>query len=149
MFSDKMYGICLYYTDNKEDAEDVLQDGFLKVFDNIRQLKHDNLEAWMRRIFINTALMLYRRRKFQSDSEPSDEALHDDNHPEIQMNANELMQLIMDLPTQYRLVFNLYAIEGYKHREIAEMLEITEGTCKSNLSRARALLQQKLKEAHG
>ena len=114
MYSDKMFGICLYYTNNKQDAEDVLHDGFLKVFEHIAELKHDNLEAWMRRIFINTALMLYRRSKFQSDMENVEDSSSDYGIEDSGFDVHELMQLIQLLPQQYRLVFNLYAIEGYK-----------------------------------
>lgn len=146
MFSGKMYGICLYYTDNKEDAEDILHDGFMKIFDKIGQFDNDNLEAWMRKIFVNTALMLYRKRKFEVIAE--DINLYVDKSGNFDMqsdfNSEELMDMISSLPPQYRLVFNLYALEGYKHKEIAEKLNISESTCKSNLSRARAILQEKL-----
>lgn len=144
MCSDKMFGICLYYTNNKQDAEDVLHDGFLKVFEHIAELKHDNLEAWMRRIFINTALMLYRRSKFQSDMENVEDSSSDYGIEDSGFDVHELMQLIQLLPQQYRLVFNLYAIEGYKHQEIAEMLQISVGTSKSNLSRALQILKVQL-----
>jgi len=148
MYSDKMYGTCLYYSDNKADAEDLLQDGFLHIFDNISKYKDNNLEAWMRRVFINLALMHYRKNKLSTQQINEDDYIGEeiDSGGNAQMNANDIMILVSQLPQQYRLVFNLYAIEGYKHREIAEMLEITEGTSKSNLSRARMILQKKLNE---
>lgn len=146
MFSDKMFGTCLYYSDNKADAEDLLHDGFLKVFDNIKKYQNDNLEAWMRRVFVNLALMRYRKRKYEAIVEDVEPVLKPSDVFETnnQMHADELMALITQLPPQYKLVFNLYAIEGYKHKEIAEMLEISESTSKSNLSRARQILQKQL-----
>ncbi len=147
MFSDKMFGTCLYYSSNREDAEDLLHDGFLKIFENIKKYEDGNLEAWMRRVFINLALMRYRRNKHRREVEDV-EALMDSvrSVPEDNtLHANELMAMISRLPTRYRLVFNLYAIEGFKHKEIAGMLDISEGTSKSNLSRARQILQQQLK----
>ena len=148
MYSDKMYGTCLYYSDSKADAEDLLQDGFLHIFDNIGKYKDNNLEAWMRRVFINLALMNYRKNKLSTKQINEGDYLGEeiDFGGNAQMNADDIMMLVAQLPKQYRLVFNLYAIEGYKHREIAEMLEITEGTSKSNLSRARMILQKKLNE---
>jgi len=146
MFSDKMFGTCLYYTDNKEDAEDLLHDGFLKIFDNIGNYSQDKFEAWMRKIFINIALMRVRRMKLAKEiDEINSFTLSSIPFVEnTEMQANDLIALIMKLPTQYRMVFNLYAIEGYKHREIADMLGINEGTSKSNLSRARQILQSQL-----
>ena len=146
MFSDKMFGTCLYYSDNKADAEDLLHDGFLKVFENIKKYRSDNFEAWMRRVFVNLALMRYRKRKNETTMEDVEPKVSqsDDYDSQSEMQADELMALVSKLPPQYRLVFNLYAIEGYKHKEIAEMLEITESTSKSNLSRARQILQKQL-----
>ena len=147
LFSDKMFGTCLYYTDNKADAEDLLQDGFIHIFNNIKKYKQNNLEAWMRRVFINLALMQYRRDKNRLDIVDNNiegvDYIEDNN--DSGLDKDDLMTLISKLPKQYRLVFNLYAIEGYKHREIAEMLEISEGTSKSNLARARNILQTKIK----
>jgi len=147
-YSDKMFGTCLYYSDSKADAEDLLHDGFLQIFKNIGKYKQDNIEAWMRRVFINLALMQFRKTKLDTLSIEEDEVsdLNANTEDNVNMNADELQALINKLPSQYRLVFNLYAIEGYKHREIAEMLDITEGTSKSNLSRARNILQNKLQK---
>lgn len=146
MFSGKFFGVCLYYSNNREDAEDLLHDGFLKVFDKIADYQHDNLEAWMRRIFVNMALMRFRRKKFEvimEDINPLIDKL-DSFDMQAVINSAEIMNHVLDLPTQYRLVFNLYALEGYKHKEIADMLNISESTAKSNLSRARAILQKKI-----
>jgi RNA polymerase sigma-70 factor (ECF subfamily) len=147
MFKSKMFGICLRYTGNYSDAEDVLQEGFLKVFEKIGQFSFKGaFEGWLRRIMVNTALEKYRMH-YQMVS------VHD-NMAEIEpeqgldftpdIEVNELVQIIQDLSPKYRVVFNLYALEGYSHKEIAEMLQISEGTSKSNLSRARAILQEKV-----
>lgn len=148
MFSGKMFGVCLYYSDTKEDAEDLLHDGFLKVFDKIESYQHDNFEAWMRRVFVNLALMRYRRRKFEVNTEEMEPLINKSDHFDLnsEIHSADLMKMVANLPHQYRLVFNLYALEGYKHKEIAELLNISEGSCKSNLSRARAILQKQLIE---
>ncbi len=138
-----MNGVCLYYSDNKQDAEDLLHDGFMKVFENIDKLNHSNIEAWMRRVFINIALMRYRQSK--RNYTLTDDNFNDMQTESIDTDSKELMEIIMKLPQQYRLVFNLYALEGYKHKEIAEQLGISEGTSKSNLSRARKILRNQLK----
>lgn len=147
-FADKMYGVCIYYSKNAAEAEDLLHDGFMKVFDNIRKYEDGNFEAWMRKVFVNLALMKFRREKRMTNVD--DISYYQDKEDFImensdsQLNADEIMLLVADLPPQYKLVFNLYAIEGYKHSEIAEKLEISEGTSKSNLSRARDILKDKL-----
>lgn len=143
----KMYGVCLQYTGNEDDAKDIMQDGFIKVFRKIEQFSgKGSLEGWIRRILVNTALEKYRSKvHLQSIDE------HDNINVEIvdqyvleSMTAEEIAQLIQNLSPKYRLVFNLYAVEGYSHKEIAEKMGITEGTSKSNLSRARVILQQKV-----
>lgn len=144
MFSDKMFGLCYYYSSNRQDAEDLLHDGFIRLFEHINKFESGNFEAWMRKIFVNLALMNYRKNKKFDTEAPKD--FGDEYHfSDNKVNSDALMDLISKLPTQYKLVFNLYALEGYKHKEIAEMLGISEGTSKSNLSRARQLLQEKLK----
>ncbi len=147
MFSDKMYGVCLYYSGSSDEAEDLLHDGFMKVFENIKNYQSTgNFEGWMRRIFVNEALMYYRRSKKTVVRDNFEEIIEDihDADQEKQLDNETMMRLISELPPQYRLVFNLHAIEGHKHKEIAEMLEITEGTSKSNLARARVILQKHL-----
>lgn len=143
----KMYGVCLQYTGNEDDAKDIMQDGFIKVFRKIEQFSgKGSLEGWIRRILVNTALEKYRSKvHLQSIDE------HDYINVEIvdqyvleSMTAEEIAQLIQNLSPKYRLVFNLYAVEGYSHKEIAEKMGISEGTSKSNLSRARVILQQKV-----
>lgn len=148
-FSDEMFSVCLYYSPNRSDAEDTLHEGFLKVFQNIRSFKGEgSLKGWIRRILVNTALEKYRKK--------NPLYLIDDHHFEIaddidrediisSITADDLIGLIQELSPQYRLVFNLYALEGLSHKEISEKLNISEGTSKSNLARARVILQQKVK----
>jgi RNA polymerase sigma-70 factor (ECF subfamily) len=147
MLSGKMWAVCLRYAPTRDDAKDILQEGFIKVFENIGQFEgRGNFEGWVRRIMINTALSEYRRRNYlQIESEYKAER---DNRTieltESNISANELLEMIQELPPQYRMVFNLYAIEGFSHKEIAQMLNIAEGSSKSNLSRARDILQKKV-----
>jgi len=146
-FSPKMYVLCLQYTNEEEEAKDVLQEGFVKVFGKLKQYRgKGSFEGWMRRIFINTALEKYRNRMvFLTIDERTDHV--SGGIPERiidQLSANDLLSLIRDLSPQYRLVFNLYAIEGYSHKEISKKLHISEGTSKSNLSRARSILQARI-----
>lgn len=143
----QMYGVCLQYAGNEDDAKDIMQDAFIKVFKKIDQFSgKGSLEGWIRRIVVNTALERFRSSiKLQSlDNEPAYEKEISDYGVEESMTAEEITVLIQELSPKYRMVFNLYAIEGYSHKEISNMLEITEGTSKSNLSRARGILQAKL-----
>jgi RNA polymerase sigma-70 factor (ECF subfamily) len=147
MFKSKMFGICLRYAGNYHDAEDIMQEGFIKVFEKIHQFGFKGaFEGWIRKIMVNTALEKYRLH-FQTVS-LQDNPAEGIQELEIDATANlevkELLNIIQDLTPRYRLVFNLYALEGYSHREISEMLQITEGTSKSNLSRARVILQERV-----
>lgn len=144
-YSSRMLGICVRYISDKMQAEDVMIEGFMKVFDKIDQFGFNgSFEGWVKRIMVNEALMFLRSRKMiEIDLElVSDQSFHfaADNS----LESDDLMNIINQLPTGYRTVFNLYAIEGYSHAEIAEKLGISEGTSKSQLSRARMLLQEKL-----
>lgn len=150
-FSPLMMGVVLRYVSSKEKANDVLQDGFIKVFKNLDKFNNQgSFEGWIRRIIINTALdQLRKDKKFQKEVEIDDVSLSlsiDSNAIDL-MQAEGLMQLIQGLPEGYRTVFNLYAIEGYTHKEIGEFLDIAENTSKSQYSRARALLRDILKKA--
>jgi len=150
MFSTKMFGVCVYYTSCTAEAEDILHDGFIRVFEKIGSYKQiGDFEAWMRRIFVNIALMHFRKSKKISGFEDLSYKKEDNYYENstIDTNSSDMIRMISNLPPQYRLVFNLYAIEGYKHKEISKMLKITIGTSKSNLSRARKILQDQLKEA--
>jgi RNA polymerase sigma factor (sigma-70 family) len=147
-YGSKMYGFCLRYSQNPDDANDLLQDGFMKVFDSIKSYKGDSpLGAWMSRVFINLAITRFRKRTAGPRFVEMEEAeIADDNETE-QVEAHEMdkvMQCITLLPEKYRLVLNLYAIDKMGHKEIAEQLGITEGTSKSQLSRARQMLKDLL-----
>ncbi len=139
-----MLGICYRYTKSMTDAEDVLQEGFIKVFKNLHQFNGSGeLGAWIRRIMVNTAInYLKKESRYQYDLSFAEKNLHpvSDDNPELILNAKELADLIRQLPIGYQTIFNLYAVEGYKHAEIGEILGIHEGTSKSQYARARALL---------
>ncbi len=148
-FSPKMYGVCLQYSKNIEEAKDILQEGFIKLFRKLRQFKgKGSFEGWVRRIFINTALEKLRAqsRLVVTDEEIELPTMNLSEKIISDLSAQELLQMIQELSPRYRLVFNLYAIEGYSHKEISKMLKISEGTSKSNLSRARTILQEKVKK---
>lgn len=146
-----MYGLCLKYANDKDDAKDIMQDGFIKVFQKIDQFgEKGSFEGWVRRIMINTALEKYRSQvtiySLDERMPLSDEGVHSSVIEDL--SVKDLLGLIRQLTPKYRMVFNLYAIEGYNHKEIGEMLGISEGTSKSNLSRARLNLQEKVKELY-
>jgi RNA polymerase sigma-70 factor (ECF subfamily) len=143
-FAEIMLGVCYRYTKSVNDAEDVLQEGFIKVFRSLHQYKNEGeLGAWIRRIMVNTALnFLKRNKKYQGEMYFTDEYLHPvaDENPEMNLQAKELAGLIRQLPPGYQTIFNLHAVEGYSHVEIGEMLGISDGTSRSQYARARALL---------
>ena len=142
-----MYGVCLMYSRDTEEAKDILQEGFIKIFQKLNQFSgKGSFEGWMRRIFINSALEKLRIKKAVLLADEDMEVLAGEVDDKIidLLSAKDLLQMIQDLSPQYRLVFNLYAIEGYSHKEISKRLNISEGTSKSNLSRARSILQEKV-----
>lgn len=140
-----MQTVCLRYVKDQSDAEDVLMKGFMKVFQNLKKFRFEgSLEGWIRRIFVNEALMYIRRNKNMYLEVDVDEASKVTSVKVEHLQEEELMQLIYQLPIGYRTVFNLYAIEGYSHQEIADMLQVKVGTSKSQLSRARQILQQQI-----
>lgn len=144
LYARKMMAVCLRYAPTSFEAEDMMQEAFVKVFANIQNFKRDcPLEFWIRRIMINTALKQLRQKSLMTVSHETEEASNlaatDTNLSGYSMD--ELLGMIQSLAPRYRMVFNLYAIEGYNHKEIGEMLGISEGTSKSQYSRARALLQ--------
>ena len=148
-FSGPMFGVCLRYAGSRDDAQDILHEGFLKIYEKIGQFEsRGSFEGWIRRIMVNTALERYRGEHKSVNLQ--EELIEFDKDMSTQMSDNvtvkELLGMIRELSPQYRLVFNLYAIEGYSHKEISEMLDISEGTSKSNLSRARTILQERVKE---
>ena len=151
-FSAAMYGLCLQYASSEEDAQDILQDGFVKVFRKIDQVHEPKaFPGWIRRLMINTALERYRSQLVMYRMEDDPLVLSEQVTGNVldDLNTETLVTLIQELPPRYRMVFNLYAIEGYSHKEIGEMLDISDGTSKSNLSRARRILQEKVKKIDG
>ena len=151
-FAPAMYGICLQYASSEEDAQDIMQEGFVKVFRKLDQVKNPSaFPGWIRRVMINTALEKYRSQVHLLRIEDVKEEAEKETDDGIfeNLTCQELVILIQSLTPQYRMVFNLYGIEGYSHQEISEELGISVGTSKSNLSRARAILQEKIKNIYG
>ncbi len=145
----KLYAVCLQYSGNDEEARDILQEGFIKIFENLSHYKYEgSFEGWMRRIIVNTALEKYRSRHNLYRVDDIDNIPELDSEPDSEdysgLDAEDLMEIIRELPPKYRMVFNLFAIEGYSHKEIGEMVNISEGTSKSNLARARIILQRRV-----
>ncbi len=145
LFAGKLFALCVKYSKTHHEAEDNLQEAFIIIFKKIEQYKFKgSFEGWMKRIVINTALQTYRKKKVLN--------LVEENYPdEVEVDVNEedvsldfLLRIIQELPDRYRMVFNLYVLDGYSHREISELLGIAEGTSKSNLSRARVILKDKV-----
>jgi len=149
-FSSKMFSVCLRYANEYAGAEDLLQDGFVKVFKNIEKFRGDgSFEGWIRRIFVNNSIEYFRKKANMyvvQETEALTYEYYDDNAIHKLMK-DDLMKIIQSLSVGYRTIFNLYVVEGYSHKEIGEMLNITEGTSKSQLARARYLLQKKVAEA--
>ncbi len=151
-FAPAMYGICLQYASNEGDAQDILQEGFIKVFVKLDQVRNPAaFPGWIRRLMINTALEKYRSQVILQRVDDVRNEIHEASDDGIfsELTSDELVALIQTLSPKYRMVFNLYAIEGYNHKEISEELGISVGTSKSNLSRARAILQEKIKHIYG
>ena len=148
----KMMGVCMRYAKDTAEAEDVLQMGFVKVFQKIADFRRDgSFEGWIRRIMVNTAIETYRKN-LRSLNVVDIEEVYDQPQTTFDMNnleLKDLMKLVQQLSNGYRLVFNMYAIEGFSHREIAEQLGISEGASKSQLSRARAILKDKILKMEG
>jgi RNA polymerase sigma factor (sigma-70 family) len=149
-FAPKMLAVCMRYLKNIDEAEDALQDGFVKVFQKIPEFKMEgSLEGWIRRIMVNNSLDAIRRNKKQLLEDDVDSVQHKVSFTDFQfddMDLQYLMKIIQSLPDGYRVVFNMFAIEGYSHKEIAETLGVSENTSKSQYSSARALLREKLEQ---
>jgi len=143
LFSSKLFSVCLKYSRNYVEAEDNLQDAFLTIFNKIDQYKNKgSFEGWLKRITVNTVLQRYRNEKVF-------DIINEDAIEDVEIEVDEdnlsidyLLKIIQELPDRYRLVFNLYVLDGYSHKEIADMLKINLGTSKSNLARARQILKQ-------
>ena len=145
-YASKLFSLCLKYSKNYAEAEDNLHDAFITIFNKIEQYNNKgSFEGWLKRITINTALQRYRKDVGVYD------IINEDNIEDVSVNFNEddvsieyLLEIIQELPDRYRLVFNLYVLDGYSHVEISELIHISTGTSKSNLSRARLILKEKI-----
>ncbi len=149
-FAGKMLAVCKRYGRTDLEAEDILQEGFIKVYDNISKFRgNGSFEGWVRRIMVNTALKMYRKNSFKNEvigiAEDYDEPT--DAHVLEKMSSAEMMKMVDGLPDGYKVVFNLYAIEGFSHAEIADTLGVNEGTSRSQLAKARKWLQKKIQES--
>ncbi len=143
-YSQKMYNLCLAYTSSHDDAKDVMQDGFVKVFTSLKQYQGSgSLEGWVRKIIVNTAIDFYRKKSKEIKNINIDDVHHLSYNVSVldALHAKHLIDLIQKLPEGANLIFNLYVVEGYSHEEIAEKLNISIGTSKSQLSRAKSLLK--------
>jgi RNA polymerase sigma-70 factor (ECF subfamily) len=144
-FSQKMYLHCYRYVKNRDDAEEILTDGFVKVFENLHSFEYRDersFDAWIKKIMINEALLFLRKKKQLTFIEGHKvEEVQADVSLDMNLRAEDIYKLILALPTGYRTVFNMFAIEGYSHKEIASLLNITESTSRSQLTKARAMLQ--------
>ena len=149
-YASKLFSVCLKYSRNYTEAQDNLQDGFLLIFEKIHLFSFKgSFEGWMKRVMINHILQLYRKETFLSlvDEQVADEVEVEIDEEHVSIDF--LMKIIQELPDRYRLVFNLFAIDGYSHQEIATLLNINIGTSKSNLSRARMILKEKIERNMG
>ena len=147
LYAKKMMAVCLRYAKTSFEAEDVMQEAFIKVFEHIGNFKGDcPLEFWIRKIMVNTALKHHRKMMHVSSLAETDKLQEapEEEYILAAYNYEDLLGMVQSLAPRYQLIFNLYAIEGYAHKEIAEMLDISEGTSKSQYSRARAILRTKL-----
>jgi len=151
LFAGKMFAVCLRYCNDKTEAEDCLQEGFIKVFTHINKFRFNgSFEGWVRRIMVNTVIEIYRKKQPEVlvDEFPilTDSSSNDDDECDSVFSEQELIEMIQELPPKYKIVFNLYVLEGYSHAEIAETTGISVGTSKSNLARARQWLKKALEK---
>jgi len=149
-FASKMYAVCLRYANNAEDAQDLLQEGFIKIYRNLHRFRAEgSFEGWIRRVFVNTSIEHFRKKtaKLAMVSEKEESTIEDTDISALESLAEkDIIQIIQELSPGYRTVFNLYVVEGYSHKEIGDMLGISEGTSKSQLARAKAVLQKKISQ---
>jgi len=148
-FSPRMYAVCLRYAGNAEEAEDILQEGFIKIFKKLDSFRSEgSFEGWVRRIFVNTAIEHFRRKRYLMPVTDKEENTIEGKYLSVldDLAARDIMALVQELSPGYRTVFNMYVVEGYTHKEIADMLGISEGTSKSQLSRAKVILQDMVKK---
>lgn len=152
MLAPKMFGVCLRYSKDTTEAEDNLQEGFIKVFTYLKNFRHEgSLEGWVRRIMVNVSVEKFRKQQVMHPVD--DIRVFENQHQQEEIiekiSADELVELIQSLPPRYRMVFNLYVMEGMNHKEIGETMNISEGTSKSNLARARDILKMRVNELYG
>lgn len=148
LLAPKLFAVSLKYSRNYEEAQDNLQESFLLIFEKLKQFKGEgSFEGWAKRLVVNYVLQQYRKQgaflELVSDKLPNIEEVEVDDES---VSMEFLLKIIQELPDRYRLVFNLYVVDGYSHKEIAEMLEITDGTSKSNLARAKMILKEKIQK---
>jgi RNA polymerase sigma factor (sigma-70 family) len=149
-YAGRMMAVCVRYVSNRADAEEVMLDGFMRVFEKVHQFQHTgSFEGWIRRVMVTESLTFLRKQRPWRQEIPLDNSpdLPDYTWADENLSVEDLLRLVAQLPDGYRTVFNLYAIEGYNHVEIGELLGISEQTSKSQLSRARGHLKTKLKQA--
>jgi len=148
-FSPRMYAVCLRYAGNAEEAEDILQEGFIKVFKKLNSFRSEgSFEGWVRRVFVNTAIEHFRKKRYLQPVTEKEENTIEGKYFSVldELAEKDILALVQELSPGYRTVFNMYVVEGYTHKEIADMLEISEGTSKSQLSRAKVILQDMVKK---
>ena len=148
-FSPRMYAVCLRYAGNAEEAEDILQEGFVKIFKKLDSFRSEgSFEGWVRRIFVNTSIEHFRRKRYLMPVTEKEENTLEGKYTSVldELGEKDILALIQELSPGYRTVFNMYVVEGYTHKEIADMLGISEGTSKSQLSRAKVILQEMVKK---
>lgn len=148
----KMLGVCMRYATDRMEAEDMLQNGFIRVFQMINDFRGDGaFEGWVRRVMVHSSIEYYRKHHKMMQVVDLDEVNEPSVNPlaSANLDAKDLMALIQQLAPGYRIVFNLYAIEGYSHKEIGEIVGITEGASKSQLSRARSILKERILKTEG
>jgi RNA polymerase sigma factor (sigma-70 family) len=147
-FSPKMYAVCLRYANNADDAQDLLQEGFIKVYRNLHRFRAEgSFEGWIRRVFVNTSIEHFRKKstRLSMVTDKEENTIEDHDITAIHKLAEkDIINIIQELSPGYRTVFNLYVVEGYSHKEIGELLGISEGTSKSQLARAKGVLQKKI-----
>jgi RNA polymerase sigma-70 factor (ECF subfamily) len=144
-FSSKMYGVCLRYAENTEDASDVMQESFIKVYKSLPKFRGEgSFEGWIRRIFINTSIEHFRRKvKLYNVTEVQENTIEDTELDALDsLETKDILKIVNELSPGYKQVFNMHVIEGYSHKEIADVLGITEGTSKSQLARAKGVLKK-------
>ncbi len=150
-YAAKMMTVCIRYTRHHAEAEDVLQDAFVKVYDNLHKFEYKgSLEGWVRRIVVNTALKNIQKSSFQREMIGVENVLEEGHDPDVysHLEEQELLNLVSKLPEGYRIVFNLFAIEGFDHKEISTLLGIQESTSRSQLVKARRMLKEGIEKLH-